>query len=158
MVGPSAAGIHGYGAGMPSDLFLRTANVIHRGLLKLSGGRVGSRLSDMPVLALTTTGRKSGKPRTVMLTSPVSDDGKLVVVASRGGDDRHPDWYLNLVADPQVEVQVVGEPARPMTARIATAEERAEMWPRVTAVHDGYAGYQARTDREIPLVILEPRA
>ncbi len=142
---------------MPSDIFLRTANVLHRGLLRLSGGRIGSRLSDMPVLALTTTGRKSGLPRKVMLTSPIHEDASLVVVASRGGDDRHPDWYLNLRADPEVEVEMAGEPARPMLARVATPEERADLWPRVTAAYEGYAGYQARTRREIPLVILEPR-
>jgi deazaflavin-dependent oxidoreductase (nitroreductase family) len=141
---------------MPSDLTLKTMNAVHRCLLKISGGRVGWRASNMPVLELTTTGRKSGKRRSVMLTSPLQEGTTLVVVASRGGDDQHPAWFLNLRDNPDVEVALQGQPARPMRARIATAEERARMWPRIAEEHKNYAGYQTKTQREIPLVLLEP--
>lgn len=110
----------------------------------------------MPVLELTTTGRTSGQPRTVMLTSPVSDGGSMVIVASRGGDDTHPAWFLNLQADPHVVVSTKGSPKQPMIARVATADERARLWPKVTAAAKNYADYQSKTIREIPLVLLDP--
>jgi deazaflavin-dependent oxidoreductase (nitroreductase family) len=143
---------------VPSDLQLKAMNTIHRGLLRMSGGRLGWRTAGMMVIELTTTGRKSGQPHTVMLTSPVQQGDAIVVVASRGGDDHHPSWFLNLSADPNVEVVAGGKPKRSMRARVANPEERAALWPRVTAAYRGYAGYQARTDREIPLVMLEPAA
>ena len=141
---------------MPTDLQLKAMNTLHRGLLKISAGRLGWRAGGMPVLELTTTGRKSGEPRTVMLTSPVQEGGAIVIVASRGGDDHHPAWFLNLRDHPDVEVAFAGKPKQPMRARVATPEERAVLWPRVTAEYKGYAGYQTKTDREIPLVLLEP--
>jgi deazaflavin-dependent oxidoreductase (nitroreductase family) len=112
----------------------------------------------MPVVELTTTGRKSGQARTVMLTSPVQVGDALVVVASRGGDDRHPAWFLNLQNDPHVQVCVQGGPTRPMLARMATTQERDELWPRVVAAYKNYADYQTKTSRTIPLVLLEPQA
>lgn len=141
---------------MPSDLTLKTMNALHRGLLAISFGRLGWRASGMPALELTTTGRKSGEPRTVMLTSPVQEGDAIVVVASRGGDDHHPAWFLNLRDHPAVEVVFAGKPKQSMRARVATPQERATLWPRVTAAYKGYAGYQEKTDREIPLVLLEP--
>jgi deazaflavin-dependent oxidoreductase (nitroreductase family) len=141
---------------MPSDLTFKTMNAVHRGVLKLSGGRLGWQLLSMPVLELTTKGRKSGQPRTVTLTSPLQEGTSIVVVASRGGDDQHPAWFLNLRDDPDVEVSVKGEPKRRMRARVASPEERARLWPRLTADHKNYAGYQTKTQREIPLVLLEP--
>jgi len=141
---------------MPSDLVLKTMNGVHRGLLKLSGGRVGWKAQGMPVVELTTTGRKSGQPRSVMLTSPVHEGDTIVVVASRGGDDQNPAWLLNLRENPNVEVALQGAPKRPMRARVATPEERARLWPLVTADHKNYAQYQTKTTREIPLVLLEP--
>jgi deazaflavin-dependent oxidoreductase (nitroreductase family) len=140
---------------MPTVGTLKALNSFHRGLLKLSGGWVGWRVRGMPVLELTTQGRTSGRPRTVILTSPVQQGDTIVAVASRGGDDRHPDWFLNLRDHPDVQVAMAGQPSRPMHARVATPEERAALWPRVTAAHHGYATYQTRTDREIPLVLLE---
>ena len=110
----------------------------------------------MPVLELTTVGRKSGQPRTVMLTSPLQEGQTIVVVASRGGDDQHPAWFLNLRDHPEVEVVYQGQPARKMVARVADEAERARLWPRVVADHKNYAGYQTKTDRQIPLVLLEP--
>ena len=91
-----------------------------------------------------------------MLSAPVVDGDRFVLVASRGGDDRDPAWYGNLVAEPSVELTVHGL-TRPMTARTADEDERAELWPRVVSAYPGYAGYQRRTAREIPLVICEPK-
>jgi deazaflavin-dependent oxidoreductase (nitroreductase family) len=141
---------------MPSDLGLKAMNSVHRTVLKISGGRLGWTAMNMPVLELTTTGRKTGRRHSVMLTSPLQDGDAIVVVASRGGDDHHPAWFLNLRNDPNVEVALGGEPRRPMVARVADGDERAHLWPLVTADHKNYAGYQTRTDREIPLVLLEP--
>jgi len=141
---------------MPSDLALKTMNAVHRVVLKMTGNRVGASLGGMPSLELTTIGRKSGKPRSVMLTSPLQEGETYVVVASRGGDDTHPAWFLNLRDNAAVEVQVVGKTKRRMRARVATPEERARMWPVIAGKYRNYAGYQKRTDREIPLVLLEP--
>jgi deazaflavin-dependent oxidoreductase (nitroreductase family) len=143
---------------MPSDFQLKTMNAIHRGVLKISGGRLGWRAGRMPVVELTTTGRKSGQPRTVMLTSPIQEGSTIVIVASRGGDDHHPAWFLNLRDHPDVQVSTGGQSKQTMHARVATADERAALWPRVTATYKGYANYQTKTDREIPLVLLEPAA
>jgi deazaflavin-dependent oxidoreductase (nitroreductase family) len=137
------------------DLAARLVNMLHESVFRLSSGRVANKGFGMPVLRLTTIGRKSGLPRTSMLTSPVQDGDKLVIVASYGGDDRHPAWFHNLRDNPDVEVLMDGRD-RKMRARVATPDERAELWPRVTQAYKGYAGYQTRTDREIPLVILEP--
>jgi deazaflavin-dependent oxidoreductase (nitroreductase family) len=110
----------------------------------------------MPVIELTTIGRRSGEQRSTMLTSPLQEGVAYVVVASRGGDDRHPAWFLNLRDDPRVEVVIGGGPRTPMLARVATPEERARMWPVITKRYTNYAGYQTKTKREIPLVLLEP--
>src|SRR5882757_11226669 len=134
---------------MPSDFSLKAMNAIHRGLLKITGGRSGWTVAKMPVVELTTMGRKSGQPRSVMLTSPVRDGDATVVVASRGGDDQHPAWFLNLRDNPEVQVALEGKPARPMHARIANAEERGRLWPLVIADHKNYAEYQTKTEREI---------
>ena len=94
--------------------------------------------------------------RTVMLTSPVQEGSTIVVVASRGGDDTHPAWFLNLRDNPDVEVAFKGGPKQKMHARAATTEERARLWPLVTGEYKNYANYQTKTTREIPLVLLEP--
>ena len=141
---------------MPSDLMLKTMNTLHKGLLKVSFGKLGWDAGNMPVLELTTTGRKSGQPRSVMLTSPHQDGDRIVIVASKGGNDEHPAWFLNLRDDPNVQVAFKGAAPKPMLARVATAEERAELWPVITSAYKGYAGYQEKTSREIPLVFLDP--
>jgi len=141
---------------MASDIGFKAMNAVHRVALKVTGGRVGYNLLRMPVVELTTTGRKSGQPRTVMLTSPLQLGSTYVVVASRGGDDKVPAWCLNVQANPDVEVAIQGGPKERRRARVASAEERGELWPRVTADHKNYAGYQKKTSREIPLVLLEP--
>lgn len=142
---------------MPSDLQLKTVNVIHKTLLTLSFGKLGQKVAGMPVLKLTTTGRKSGEARTIMLTSPIQVGNALVIVASKGGEDTHPAWYLNLVAKPEVQVEWKGGPAKAMVATIATAAEKAELWPKITAAYRGYAGYQKRTERDIPIVLLNDK-
>src|SRR5476649_1082099 len=141
---------------MPSDMMLKTMNGVHRVLLKVSGGRFGWQASGMPVVELTTTGRKSGQPRSVMLTSPVQEGDTYVVVASRGGDDQHPAWFLNLRDNPDVQIALKGGPREPRRARVANPEERARMWPQIATEYKNYAGYQTKTDREIQLVLLDP--
>lgn len=128
----------------------------HRALLALTGGRYPRTLMGMLPVELHTVGRKSGKPYSNLLTSPIHDDNRIVVVASKGGHRHHPDWYKNAVAHPDVTLTVNGETV-PMRARTATPEERAELWPKVVKAFKGYAGYERKTDREIPLLICEPR-
>jgi deazaflavin-dependent oxidoreductase (nitroreductase family) len=140
-----------------SDRTLKTMNALHRLLMRATRGRLGWRAGGMPVLELTTTGRRRGQPHTVMVTSPLREGSTIVLVASRAGADRNPDWYLNLRANPDVTVRVRGEPGRPMRARAATPAERSRLWPRVVADNGWYGGYQAKTERVIPLVLLEPR-
>ena len=141
---------------MPSDLALKIMNGTHRVIHAVSFGKLGWDAMGMPVLELTTIGRKSGQPRSVMLTAPVVEGDTLVIVASRGGDDTHPAWFLNLRGNPEVEVSLQGKPKVKMVARVADADERARLWPQVTADHKNYAGYQSKTSREIPLVLLDP--
>jgi len=137
------------------DLMARGVNVLHRSVVKGTGGRIAGTGFGMPVVILTTTGRKSGKERTTMLTSPIHDEKRVVLVASYGGDDRHPAWFLNLRDNPAVELEMRGK-KRSMVAHVADADEKATLWPEVVAAYKGYAQYQTKTDRDIPLVILEP--
>jgi len=131
-------------------------NGVHRLVLGVTGGRIGWSAYGMPVIELTTVGRRSGQPRTTMLTSPYQEGSTIIVVASRGGDDHHPAWYLNLRDQPDVKVSWGGEPAQRMRAETAGPDDRARLWPLVTADHRNYADYQKRTKREIPLVLLHP--
>jgi deazaflavin-dependent oxidoreductase (nitroreductase family) len=139
-----------------ADIGLRTMSRVHRAILHGTGGRVLDSAFGMPVVELQTVGRKSGLPRTTMLTAPIIDGDRVVLVASKGGDDRDPDWYRNLMAQPEIELTVAGQ-HRLLRARRASPDEKAELWPRVVAAYRGYAGYQRRTERDIPLVICEPR-
>jgi len=144
------------GADTFRDALLKVVNAGHKSLITISGGRLGKTAANMPVVKLTTTGRVSGKPRTVMLTTPIQEDGRYVVVASKGGDDRHPDWYRNLEANPEVTLEPVGgDGAMTLIARTATPEEKSELWPRIATGDKGYAAYEKKTDREIPVVICE---
>ena len=137
------------------DLFSRTVFGLHRQIFTTTKGRIGGKAFGMPVLMLSTTGRKSGKVRTTMLTSPVQEGESVIIIASYGGDNRHPTWFLNLRDNPDVEVTMRGR-TRKMRARIAGADEKEKLWPKVTGTYRGYAAYQKRTDRDIPVVILEP--
>jgi deazaflavin-dependent oxidoreductase (nitroreductase family) len=121
---------------------------------RANGGKLGGMFEGRPVLLLTTTGRKSGQPRTAPMMY-LRDDGHLYVFASKGGAPSDPHWYRNLVADPEVRVQV-GAERFAATARTASAEEKARLWPVMTAVWPDYDTYQTRTDRDIPVVVLTP--
>lgn len=138
------------------DATARVLSRFHRTVFRLTRGLIGRRLVDNDMLLLTTTGRRSGKPHTVPLLY-LRDGDRLVVIASWGGRDRHPHWYLNLVEHPEVVVQEPFGRPRPMRARTATADERAVWWPKVLEAYEGYAVYESRTDREIPVVFLEPQ-
>jgi len=134
---------------------VRLLSRVHRALYAASGGRLGRRLAGMPVLLLTTVGRRSGRRLTVPLTY-FEEDGALVLVASYGGRPRNPAWFENLMASGEAEV-TIGRERRRVRARRATPAERARLWPRIVAAYDGYRRYQERTSREIPLAVLEPR-
>jgi deazaflavin-dependent oxidoreductase (nitroreductase family) len=137
------------------DLFVQWWSRLHEAGYRATGGRALNQIFGMPVVVLTTTGRRTGQPRTTMLATPVEEEARIVLVASNGGDPRDPAWFLNIQENPDVEIIIHGE-TRQMRARIATAAEKQELWPRAVAAYYGYARYQTWTDREIPLVILEP--
>ena len=139
---------------MPEIMF-KVMTKVHQGLFDASKGRVSGKAMGMPVVKLTTTGRRSGQPRHTMLTAPVVDGDTVVIVASKGGGPTDPLWYRNLQADPKVTVTMTGS-TRAMVARTATEAEHDELWPKIVASYKGYAGYQQKTDRTIPVVILEP--
>lgn len=127
---------------------------LHGELYQRTGGKVGQQLGPSQILLLTTTGRTSGQPRTTPL-SFIADDDVRVLIASYGGDDRHPQWYQNLLAHPEATIQV-GPKTEQVRARTATPEEKARYWPKMVAMYKGYDGYQRRTERDIPVVLLEP--
>ncbi len=127
---------------------------LHRWAYRASGGRVGGRLIGMPVLLLTTTGRRTGKPHTTALTY-LPEDGRCVIIASNGGAQNHPAWLLNLRARPEAEIQVGARRLR-VWAREAGDAERERLWARIVRVNPGYGVYQRRTTRRIPVVVLEP--
>ena len=142
-------------APIAKDAIARLVTGIHRRIFTATDGRLGGRVAGMPVVKLETIGRKTGKRRETMLTSPVRNGDIIVLVASYGGDDRHPTWYLNLEANPDVTITMLGRKRR-MSARVALPDERADLWPGVVEAYEGYGSYQTKTSREIPLVILEP--
>jgi deazaflavin-dependent oxidoreductase (nitroreductase family) len=125
---------------------------LHRALFSLSGGRLGGRIWNAEVLLLETTGRRTGARRSTPLMF-IRDGQDLVLVASNGGLPHHPSWYLNLVSEPRVRVQV-GTEKWSASARTADADEKARLWPRVVAAYSGYDSYRRKTTRDIPLVIL----
>jgi deazaflavin-dependent oxidoreductase (nitroreductase family) len=137
------------------DRTAKQLSALHTLLYRATQGVLGRRLVKNDMLLLTTVGRRTNKPHTVPLLY-LRDGGNLAVVASWGGRDNHPEWYLNLSAEPQVRVQVRSRRME-MAARTASPEERDRLWPQVLAAYDGYANYQSRTDREIPIVILTAR-
>jgi deazaflavin-dependent oxidoreductase (nitroreductase family) len=129
----------------------------HRFLLAITGGRFPKKILGMTTVEIHVKGRKSGKRFSNMLTAPLVEDGKIVLVASKGGSQDHPDWYKNLTANPDIEITLDTGETVPMRARTATPDEKAQLWPRIVSVYKGYAGYQKNTDRDIPVVICEPR-
>ena len=139
---------------MPNDSFMKLANTLHRALIKVSAGKRGWDFYGMPVIKLTTIGRVSGKDRSVMLTSPIKSNGDICLVASKGGDDRHPQWYLNLLRDPRVKVEVPSG-TKSMIATIAEGDERELLWNQIVSDFPNYGSYQEKTNREIPVIILK---
>jgi len=136
------------------DRAAKYLSTLHRVLYRSTRGRVGRRLVDNDMCLLTTTGRRTGNEHTVPLLY-LRDGDRLIVIASWGGRDRHPEWYLNLLAHPEATVQVLGEQWT-VDATTADANDRNLWWPRVLDAYDGYAVYESRTDREIPVVFLDP--
>ena len=141
----------------PKDAVSRALTGFHRLVFDVSKGRVAGKVIGMPVVKLTTIGRKSGQRRSTMLSSPLVEGENVVLVASNGGDDRNPVWFGNLVANPEVEIVMSGS-SRKMRARVTEGVERTRLWEALTAKHANYAGYQRKTSRQIPVVLLEPRS
>ncbi len=139
---------------MPNRLMLKTFTRAHMFWYRLSGGLIGGRVGKARFLLLTTTGRKSGRPWTTPLTY-TRDGDDLVLIASNGGSDRHPAWYLNLTADPRATVQA-GHERRAVRAVTAGPEQRERLWSLMAAIYPGYESYRKATKREIPVVVLHP--
>jgi len=141
----------------PGSLGLKALNLltgVNVIIYRLTGGRLGGKMAGAPVLLLDHVGRKSGTRRTTPLLY-MADGDDLVIVGSRGGSDATPAWWLNLQASPATTVQV-GRERRSVVARQATPDERARLWPGLTAMYSDYDVYQRRTEREIPVIVLSP--
>jgi deazaflavin-dependent oxidoreductase (nitroreductase family) len=139
------------------NLGFRVAGRIHNAIYRLTGGKVAGKFRNAPVLLLTTTGRKSGQPRTNPLLYTDAGANAYMVIASKGGADEHPFWYLNLKANPLAEV-TIGRETKHVRARDAEGEERERLWRALADLNPGYDGYAKKTSRRIPVVVLEPVA
>jgi deazaflavin-dependent oxidoreductase (nitroreductase family) len=138
-----------------SDVFFKWMARVNTWMYRRNNGQgLGGTFQNIPVALLTTIGRKSGQPRVSPLYF-LRDGDRVVVAASRGGSDKNPMWYLNLKADPKVQVHIKNEVLN-LRAREATDEERAKYWPKVVEMYPAYEDYQSWTDRHIPLVVCEP--
>ena len=135
---------------------LRWMGKLNVPLYRLSAGRLLGKVNEAPVLLLTTTGRKSGQRRTAPVVY-LADGESYVVIGSNAGHSRTPAWSLNLKAKPEAEVEV-GRKRVPVRARVAEGEERAGLWRRHNEQYSGFDEYEARTDRDIALFVLEPLA
>ncbi len=140
----------------PPNLFFRAMSAAHVFLYRATRGTFGGMTMGVPTLLLTTVGRKTGKARTAPLMYG-RDGDNLVLIASKGGAPEHPLWYTNMKANPDVEVQVGGN-VRKVRYRDATPEERPRLWRMMAEQYPSYDDYQKKTTREIPVVVLEPRA
>lgn len=135
------------------SVVVKIMSVLNVFVFRLTGGRLGGTfLRGAPVCLVTVIGRKTGEPHTIPLLY-LQDGDDLLVVASKGGMSKHPVWYLNLIANPTCEVEV-GRVRHTMCAARITPEEKARLWPRLCAMYPDYAGYQARTTRDIPVLRL----
>jgi F420H(2)-dependent quinone reductase len=134
---------------------LRAVGKLNVPLYRATRGRLFGRIGRAPVLLITTTGRRSGEPRTAPILY-LADGPRLVVIGSNAGNERPPAWALNLLANPDAEVQIRGERRR-VRARVAEDEERAALWRRMNDQYDGFDGYRERTARDIRLFVLDPR-
>jgi F420H(2)-dependent quinone reductase len=138
------------------DAFARGAATIHTQVYRRTGGKIGGKAGSLTMGILTTTGRKSGEPRTTPLNI-MADGDRFLLVASYGGDDRDPQWFKNLQANPNATVQL-GTESFPVRATVATDDEKKTLWPKVVGIYKGYEGYQRKTSRDIPVVILTRQA
>lgn len=134
------------------DTFARAVTALHREVYKRTGGKVGGKVGPTTMGLLTTTGRKSGRPRTTPLNI-MADGDRWLLVASYGGDDRDPQWFKNLQSNPEATIQL-GAETIPVRATVAGEDEKKTLWPKVVGVYKGYEGYQRKTSRDIPVVIL----
>ena len=139
----------------PPKLLIRLTGRLQATVYRASGGRLLGRVGQARVLVLTITGRRSGTPRTVPLLF-IPDGERFVIVASQGGHDTHPAWYLNLRAHPDATVRI-GARVMPVTARDADAAEAERVWPELVAVYSRWEEYRLRTTRRFPIVFLSPR-
>jgi len=137
------------------DALFRVATGLHTSLYRRTGGKIAGRFSNQPMMLLTTTGRRSGQPRVTPLLC-IRDGDRFLAVASFGGDDRDPQWFKNLQANPEATIELQGE-TMPVRATVASPEEKQTLWPTVLAAYKGYGYYQRRTGRDIPVVILTRR-
>ena len=137
------------------DRTAKHLSTLHTLLYRTTRGIIGRRLVNNDILLLSTIGRWTGNTHTVPLLY-LRDGEDLVVIASWGGREQHPEWYLNLASNPVATAQIEGERIR-VTATTADPKRRARLWAKVLAAYDGYGEYQSRTDREIPIVILEKK-
>jgi deazaflavin-dependent oxidoreductase (nitroreductase family) len=147
-------GTRGAGGIMEMQITYKIQYLLHVPLYKLTGGLIGHRLGKITTLLLTTTGAKSGLPRELGLNYR-RDGDNFIVIASKGGATKHPLWYRNLLANPECEVQAGRQKVR-CRARTASGEERPRLWALMLENYKNYDHYQESTDREIPVVILEP--
>jgi deazaflavin-dependent oxidoreductase (nitroreductase family) len=136
------------------DAFVRFWSSVHEATYRVSGGRALTRVLGMSVVQLTTVGRRSGRLRSTILTAPIVEAERIVLVASNGGDDRNPQWYLNMMAKPTVGV-ARGGVKREFEGRVAHGSERADLWRTIRTVTPIYELHQRRTSRELPVVVLE---
>jgi deazaflavin-dependent oxidoreductase (nitroreductase family) len=135
---------------------IRVMSAVNTWIYRLSGGRIGAKwMYGAPILLLTTTGRKSGEKRTAPLLF-LEDGERVVIVGSQGGMSKDPQWVKNIDADGNVEIEI-GSRKRAMRARRGSKEEKAQYWPALCKMYPDYADYQARTLRDIPVLILDPR-
>lgn len=135
------------------DIVARVVTTLHTQAYRRTGGKLGATARGVPpMLLLTTTGRRSGQPRTTPLAG-IRDGDRYLLVASYGGDDRDPQWFKNLQANPEATIQVGGDTI-PVRAEVASPDEKAALWPKVVAAYKGFDSYQRKTSREIPVVIL----
>lgn len=131
----------------------KTLGAVHRVLYRASGGRIGATIWNLPIVLLTTDGRKTGKPRTTPLCALPHGDA-FVVIASFGGSDTPPGWWLNLEHSPRATLQV-GRELHVVAARTTAGDEREQLWAEIVERAPGYLTYAKRTSREIPVVVLE---
>src|SRR5215218_6847695 len=139
----------------PARLAMKFVTSAHAGVYRASGGKLGGSMGKSPVLLLNTVGRKTGVERTTPLLYDM-DSEDYAIVASYGGAPKHPDWFLNLQANPETSIEVGGRKII-VLEEVATHEDKPRLWAKLTEMYPTYDDYRKKTDREIPVLILHPR-